>query len=133
MDPGDEPVWWLEASSYPITVLDPRVRLLIKSQELEAKYGEAPVAITYPFGNGEVFHMISHYYLQRTELRSRRHQMKAAAYADEKNLTIDPAMAEQMGDLSLGEVEAAASSARMFANIAASKKRREVERRKDGD
>ncbi len=23
IDPGDEPVWWLEGSSYPITVLDP--------------------------------------------------------------------------------------------------------------
>jgi hypothetical protein len=41
-----------------------RVRTLIRSKELAAKYGESPVAIAFQFGAGDVLHMISHYYLQ---------------------------------------------------------------------
>ena len=69
LEDGDDPLWWLEGSSYPIRVLDPeRVQVLITSNELEQKYGEAPVAVTFAHGEGEVLHMISHYYLQRAEL-----------------------------------------------------------------
>ena len=72
LDGQDDPQWWLEGSSYPITVVDAeRVQVLITSRELEEKYGEAPVAVWFRWGEGDVFHMISHYYLQRTELRTR--------------------------------------------------------------
>ena len=74
LDGQDDPQWWLEGSSYPITIVDAeRVRVLITSRELEEKYGEAPVAVWFRWGEGDVFHMISHYYLQRTELRTERH------------------------------------------------------------
>ena len=126
LDGADDPQWWLEGSSYPIRVLDPeRVRVLIRSDELGEKYGEKPVAVVFNFGKGEVFHMISHYYLQRTELRSERHTMPAADYASEKGVMFSPAMSEMVNDLSLGEVEAAATSARLFANILATKKQRQ--------
>lgn len=125
MDEGDEPVWWLEGSSYPIRVRDAeRVQVLLSSRELEAKYGEAPVAVTFAYGEGEVFHMISHYFLQRTELRSKRHGLGAAAYMEEKGVELDAARRAEMKDLALGEVESAASSARMFANLIADKKRK---------
>ena len=126
LDGDDNPQWWLEGSSYPIRVLDPeRVRVLIRSGELGEKYGECAVAVVFEFGKGEVFHMISHYYLQRTELRSERHTMPAADYASEKGVMFSPAMSEMVNDLSLGEVEAAATSARLFANIVAAKKQRQ--------
>ncbi len=99
------------------------MQVLICSNELQAKYGEPAVTVTYRVGEGEVFHMISHYYLQRTETRSRRHRQSAAAYAAEKDLPVDSALVGQMSDLNLSEVESAASSARLFANIAAAKKR----------
>jgi hypothetical protein len=52
---GDDPLWWLESSSYPIRVLAPEaVSVLIASRELEARHGEAPVAVSFPFGQGEV-------------------------------------------------------------------------------
>lgn len=125
MEEGDEPVWWLEGSSYPIRVLEPdRVEVLLTSRELRAKYGEAPVAVTFRHGQGEVFHMISHYFLQRTELRSKRHAMAASAFMAERGLKPDAPTAAKIADLSLGEVESAASSARMFANLVAEKKRR---------
>jgi hypothetical protein len=78
MDGRDGPQWWLEASSYPMRILDPsRVQVLITSRELGARYGEEPVAVRFGWGEGEVFHMISHYYLQRTETRTIRHQAGA--------------------------------------------------------
>lgn len=125
MEGGDDPQWWLEGSSYPIRILDPeRVRVLITSRELAERYGEAPVAVLFRHGEGEVFHMISHYYLQRTELRTKRHRLGAAAYASEKGVTADPALLE---DLAVGDVESAATSARLLANVVAEKRRRRGE------
>lgn len=126
IDPGEDPLWWLEASSYPIRVLDPAVEVLIASSELETKYGESPVAVLFRHGEGEVFHMISHYYLQRTELRETRHSASASEYAASKGVAPDPAMA----DLNVADVESAASSARLFANVVAQKKRRAAEQRR---
>jgi len=124
IETGDDPQWWLEGSSYPIRILDAdRVRVLLRSAELESKWGEAPVAISFGHGEGEVFHMISHYYLQRTETRSRRHRAPASAYAAEKGVAWD-AIKGVAEDLGLADVESAASSARLFANVAAVHKMR---------
>jgi hypothetical protein len=125
MDEADDPQWWLEGSSYPITVLDPdRVEVLITSKELEAQWGEAAVAVLFRHGQGEVFHMISHYFLQRTELRDARHRQKAETLWDEKGVGMPSAIRTMSEDLDLGEVESSYSSARLFANIVADKKRR---------
>lgn len=125
MDEGDDPVWWLEGSSYPIRVLDAeRVDVLIRSRELADQWGEDPIAITFAHGEGEVFHMISHYYLQRTETRTRRHARSAASYAAEKGVDLDEATATAAAGLDLSEVESASSSARMMANLIAEKKKR---------
>jgi hypothetical protein len=122
IEAGDDPQWWLEGSSYPIRVVDPdRVEVLITSSEMAARYGEAAICVRFDWGAGEVLHMVSHYYLQRTELRSARHAMSSAAWADEKGVSAPSPASE---DLSLGEVEAAYSSTRFLANLVASKKRR---------
>ena len=125
LDGDDDPQWWLEGSSYPIRVLDPeRVHVLIRSRDLGEKYGESAIAVMFEFGKGEVFHMISHYYLQRTELRNERHNMSAADYASEKGVVFSPEMAEMSADLTLGQVESAATSARLFANVLANRMQR---------
>ena len=125
MDEGDDPVWWLEGSSYPIRVLDTeRVDVLIRSRELADQWGEDPIAVTFTHGEGEVFHMISHYFLQRAETRTRRHNRTAASYAADKGVTLAPEYVEEAADLNLSEVESAASSARMMANLIAEKKKR---------
>jgi hypothetical protein len=129
MDGQDDPQWWLEGSSYPIRILDAeRVQVLITSKELGEKYGEEPVAVWFRWGEGEVFHMISHYYLQRTELRTQRHQASAASYFVEKNVAVNAMMAREMADLSLAEVESAKPSAAFMANVMSDKKRRALER-----
>ena len=120
MDGADEPRWWLEGASHPIEVLDrSRVQVLITSRELGRRYGEPAVAVLFPWGEGEVFHMISHYYLQRTELRSDRQRMGASAYYAEKGM----AAPGGLGSLSVGDVESAATSSRLLANVVAAKKR----------
>lgn len=125
MDTADDPQWWLEGSSYPIRVLDPdRVEVLITSRELEDQWGEAPVAVLFRYGKGEVFHMISHYFLQRTELRDARHRQAASSLWTEKGVPMAAPVSEMARGLALGEVESSASSSRLFANIVADKKRR---------
>lgn len=120
IDERDDPQWWLESSSHPIRVLDrERVQVLIASRELGRRYGESAVAVLFPWGKGEVFHMISHYYLQRTELRTARHRAGASSYYAEKSMPFDA----DAVDLRLGEVESAAGSSRLMANVIAAKKR----------
>jgi hypothetical protein len=127
LDSDDDPQWWLEGSSYPIRVIDAdRVRVLIRSRELGEKYGEEPVAVVFEHGKGEVFHMISHYYLQRAELRNDRHAQTAESYAMSKGVDFSTGMADAVADIKLGEVEAAATSSRLIANILADKKLRDT-------
>jgi len=128
LDSDGDPQWWLEGSSHPIRVLDPeRVRVLIRSAELGRKYGEDAVAVVFGYGKGEVFHMISHYYLQRSEFRNARHEQPASSYLYEKGVDLRDDLAGSIDDLLLGDVESAATSARMMANIVADKKRRWME------
>jgi hypothetical protein len=128
-DASADPLWWLEGSSYPIRVLDrEKVKVLINSKELGEQYGEAPVAVTFEVGDGEVFHMISHYYLQRTETRTARHESSWAMYAAEKGTAAFAAAPPELKDLTTSEVESAYSSARLFTNVVA-QKRRKVEKR----
>jgi hypothetical protein len=129
MEAADDPIWWLEASSYPIKLLAPeRVQVLITSRELAERWGEPAVAVHFRHGEGQVFHMISHYYLQRTELRTRRHSAPAVAYFAEKGVVPSPSMVAMSQDLFLGDVESAASSSRLMANLVASKTAAEIER-----
>lgn len=125
---GADPLWWLEGSSYPIKVLDEdRVRVLIASNEIGGKYGETPVAVTFEVGKGEVFHMISHYYLQRSETRTARHQQKWGAYAAEVGRPEAAAcVSAAMADLSTAEVEAAHKSSRLMYNMLDRRQRRKV-------
>ena len=87
LDANDDPQWWLEASSYPIRVLDPqRVKVLIRSKEIEQRHGDSPVLVTFSYGEGTVYHMISHFYLQRTETRTARHAAPSMTYVAEKGV-----------------------------------------------
>ncbi len=104
--------------------------MLITSRELGEKYGETPVAVWFRWGEGDVFHMISHYYLQRTELRTARHRGAAAGYFAEQAVTMSPAMVREFGDLSLADVESAKPSAAFMANVIIEKKRA-AERREE--
>jgi len=131
----DEPIWWLEGSSYPIRILDKeRVKVLVKSRELGEKYGESPVFITFDHGEGRVYHMISHFYLQRTETRSQRQSSSSSNFMKEKGIK-PKSMRKyaEMGfeEVSLGEVESAYVSSGMTTQVLLEKMRqREALKRK---
>jgi len=129
LDGQDDPQWWLEASSYPISIVDrERVQVLITSRELGEKYGETPAAVWFCWGEGDVFHMISHYYLQRTELRTTRHRGNADTYFAEKEMAMTADMCADYDDLCLADVESAKPSAAFMSNVIIEKKRRQAGR-----
>ena len=129
MDGSDDPQLWLEGSSYPIRVVDPtRVRVLIGSRELAKRHGERAVAVWFRHGEGEVFHMISHYYLQRTELRTARHRRPATDYFYEKGMAVPEDLRAELAGRSIGDVESASTSARLLANLIAEKKKGAMKR-----
>jgi hypothetical protein len=112
--PDDDPQWWLESSSYPIRILNrEKVSVLVTSGEIRDRYGEAPVFVTFEVGAGKVYHMISHFYLQRSETRTLRHQAPSSAYIEGKGIA--PALMgkyQRMGAdrLDTGAVESAYTS-----------------------
>ena len=132
----DDPQWWLEGSSYPIEILEKdRVEVLVQSREVKDKYGESPVFTSFDYGKGKVYHMISHFYLQRTETRTERHRRASSAYMEEK-LSMNTARREKYRRLgvessSLGEVESAYSSSALMGSVLYEKSVRLKETRND--
>ena len=126
LGPEDDPQWWLEGSSYPIRILDrEKVVVLVKSKEIENRYGEAPVFITFDHGEGKIYHMISHFYLQRSETRTKRHAAPATVYMEEKEIpaTLKAKYAAMGIDQStVANVESAYTSSAMMKKILFDKK-----------
>lgn len=134
LDPKDEPVWWLEGSSYPIQILDEKnVKVLVSSKEMKEKYGESPIVITFEVGEGKVYHMTSHFYLQRSETRTKRHTGAGTSYAMQKGVAMDAFSAEEaeaLGSTNVAEVEAAYTSVQSVSNIVLEQKKRVAKRKK---
>ena len=137
--PNDDPQWWLEGSSYPIEILNHKeVDILIKSKEIEKKYGESAVFVTFDYGKGKIYHMISHFYLQRAETRTARHAKSGAEYANEK-LNMDQYREEKYKNMgienaNLSDVEAAYSSSSIMNKILWDKRKMaEMEREDEKD
>jgi hypothetical protein len=126
LGPGDDPQWWLEGSSYPIRVLDrEKVQVLVTSKELEEKWGEPAVFVTFPFGQGRIYHMISHFYLQRTETRTQRHRGSAYEFLKEKGIgeaEFRKYAALGADESNLGSVESALASHSMISRVLYEKK-----------
>ena len=140
LGPNDDPQWWLEASSYPIRILnEKKVHVLVKSKDIQDKYGESPVFITFDYDEGKIYHMISHFYLQRSETRTKRQKAGGADYLNEKEIPIElRAKYAKMGidKSTLGDVESAFTSSAMMSKIMFDKKEQMKKRanpRKDND
>jgi len=62
--------WWLEDSSLLIDVVDRRaVEVLIESEDLHARHGSRPVAVTFRHGRGRVVHVLGHFFQKEGNLR----------------------------------------------------------------
>jgi len=63
-----EKEWWLAGGSHPITVENKsKVKVLIAQ-----KGSGAPILVRFEVGEGTVYHMISHFYLQNSKTRDSR-------------------------------------------------------------
>lgn len=114
-----EPQWWLEGSSHAIEIVNPeQVRVLIRSKILGEKYGSDAVLVTFNCGRGNVIHMISHFYLQRSETNNPRHQMSAKQYAMDINASpMVTNLVENRGqNLNYAQVQSSATSAQFIYN-----------------
>lgn len=63
------------------------MKVLVRSQELGKRYKDDPVIVSFEWGKGIVYHMISHFYLQRTETRSQRHMGSIIDYAEDQMMS----------------------------------------------
>ena len=129
LDEKADPVWWLEGSSYPIKILNKdKVKVLIRSKELGERYEDDPVIISFEHGEGIVYHMISHFYLQRTETREAKHKAKASEYASMKGASAETMAewekAEEIEDISYGTVQSAGTSAEFVSRIILKQKKK---------
>jgi hypothetical protein len=128
LDEETAPVWWLEGSSYPIKILDPKkVKVLIKSKELKDKNGEEAILVRFSHGKGVVYHMISHFYLQRTETKDAKQQGSAKEYLRAKNVPdaekLEAAVKEK--NLDYGTVQSANTSSEFIMRAVIEQKKRQ--------
>ncbi|HJL05677.1 MAG TPA: hypothetical protein RMH85_06180 [Polyangiaceae bacterium LLY-WYZ-15_(1-7)] len=125
---GADPQWWLEGSSEPIEVLDEaKVCVEASSHECLAKYGAPAVAVSFPWGCGRVFHVMSHFWLKRTRAGGRRHGEPGAAFlrdgmrlGDEAIRAAAKASGVDPNALSFATVQSAATSTELVARLVAS-------------
>jgi hypothetical protein len=116
--PGRTISWWLEGASYPIRILDRRVNVLVRSREMGHKYREDPLVVTFDYGEGTVFHLTSHYYLQRSQGDKSAKAAGDASTTPGKDRIGEWITAQaEAGGLESGQVSAAYSSMRLLANI----------------
>lgn len=125
LDEKAAPVWWLEGSSYPIKILNPeKVKVLIKSNELKAKYGDEAVVVRFRYGEGTVYHMLSHLYLQRTETREGRQDLAAAEYMKDKGASNETISKAAASGVTYGEVQSANTTSDFVSRLIINQKKK---------
>jgi hypothetical protein len=71
--------WWLEQSSFPIQIVDRRVEVLARSNDLASKYKDDAVIVKFKHGKGHVYHIISHFFQQKYDKTSLQSGVEFAA------------------------------------------------------
>jgi len=124
----EAPRWWLESSSYPFEVTE-GVQVLVQSSEMEARYGSALVAVAFHWYRGMALHMISHFYLQRAELRTAKDAGGSIGFVKEalgdfaaETMAASPAMAAAIERTATGELKAAYTNYSIAAGMLRAKK-----------
>jgi len=77
-------------SSYPVEILNKeKVKKLIRSDELARNWGSDAVVVRIDWGKGCVYHMISHFYLQKSSSRNEKQKGKATSYFASKGAKLE--------------------------------------------
>lgn len=126
---GHHPQWWLEGSSFPIKVLNAqKVEVLAHSDQMKSKYGAAPVVVRFKWEDGEVIHVVSHFYRQ---MATNGPQVAAAATVNSFDGLSEKDKAEfkksKAAGAKAGDVESSYAFQRMTSNLVAGKQRRNQE------
>jgi hypothetical protein len=126
---GSQPEWWLEGGSFPIKVLDAqKVDVLAHSDLMKSRYGASPIVVHFRHDDGEVIHVVSHFYRQ---MAATQNVNVAAAQAvgnyDGLSAKDREELKGALGGVSSGEVESSYSFQRMTSNIVTGKQKRNVE------
>ena len=116
-----KPVWWLESSSYPIKLLRKKeIDVLLGSEEMRKKYGESPIAVKFPVGEGRVIHITSHFKLQTGKTTYEAQAKNTGQAFSTKFLGLSKkqiAEIDGLDSISFGAMESAYMSVRFLHNI----------------
>jgi len=127
---GTRPQWWLEGGSYPIQIKDPqRVTVLASSEEMGRLYGSSPVVVRFRWEDGEVIHVVSHFYRQigtkgaNVAVKDALNDVEGLTAAQKQKLqAAPPSAAAPMGD-----VESSYAFQQMTSNLIVEKSKRNKE------
>lgn len=121
--PGADPQWWLESASYPIEILDEeKVKVEAASWDMMVKFGAPEVAVSFPWGKGSVFHVVSHFYCRRSQVVSKLHSTSSENYmklgmklSDESLKKLQP----KTQGINFAQMQTAATSTELVAQLIA--------------
>jgi hypothetical protein len=125
---GSQPEWWLEGGSFPIKVLDQsNVDVLAHSDVMKQRYGASPIVVHFRHDDGEVIHVVSHFYRQMATQNANVAANQAVdAYeglTEKDRRELKPAL----GGVTSGDVESSYAFQRMTSNIVTGKQKKNVE------
>lgn len=122
---GADPQWWLEGSSHPIEVLNPdKVAIEAASHDLLSRHSAPVVAVSFDWGKGHVFHVISHFWCKRSRTPTQRHQgpctdfLKAGMKLSDDGVDQVLAIAQIRADtLNFAQLQSAVTSTELIAQL----------------
>lgn len=122
---GADPQWWLESSSHPISILNSeRVTLEAASHELLVRHSAPVVAVSFDWGKGHIFHVISHFWCKRSRTPTQRHQGPCTDFlragmklSDESIDKVLKAARIQPDTLNFAQLQSAATSTELIAQL----------------
>jgi hypothetical protein len=126
---ASKPQWYLEGGSFPIKVLDPeKVEVLASSAQMAKAYGAGPVVVRFRWEDGEVIHVVSHFYRQLDAVGPAVAARDAVGSFDGLSADDKKEFAKSQGSgSSVGNVESSYAFQRMTSNLLAEKQKRNVE------
>lgn len=122
---GADPQWWLEGSSHPIEVLNPqKVRVEAASHDLLSRHNAPVVAVSFDWGKGHVFHVISHFWCKRSRALTPRHREPCTGFlkagmrlSDEGIEKVLQQAGIQPDTLNFAQLQSAATSTELIAQL----------------
>lgn len=121
---GADPQWWLEGASHPITILNPKVRIEAASHDLLSRHNAPVVAVSFEWGKGHVYHVISHFYCKRSRALTDKHRqlctdfLKAGMQLSDAGIEKVLKQANiQPNTLNFAQLQSAATSTELIAQL----------------